>query len=88
VSKRKLARELNISVTSAHRILTIDLGCHAYKIIKEPTITEQQKTDRKAFATWVLRNFRKEDTRKILFSDEKTSILTECTIRKMTVYGR
>jgi hypothetical protein len=71
VLKRKLARELNILATSAHRILTIDLGCHAYKIIKEPAITEQQKADRKAFATWVLRNFRKEDNRKILFSNEK-----------------
>jgi hypothetical protein len=71
VPKRKLARELNISATSAHRILTIDFGCHAYKIIKELAIKERQKTDRKAFAAWVLQNFRKEDTRKILFSDEK-----------------
>ncbi|CAF0978392.1 unnamed protein product [Didymodactylos carnosus] len=71
VSVRKLARELNISATSAHRILTDDLGCYAYKFVKEPAITDQQKVNRKKFATWIQRTFRKEDTRKILFSDEK-----------------
>ncbi|CAF1052699.1 unnamed protein product [Didymodactylos carnosus] len=55
----------------AHRILTDDLGCYAYKIVKEPAMTDQQKVNRRKFATWIQRTFRKEDTRKILFSDEK-----------------
>ena len=71
VSERKMARELGISDTSVHRILRDDLGCYAYKIMKEPAITDVQKANRKKFSTWVQRTFRKDDLRKVLFSDEK-----------------
>ena len=37
----------------------------------ESSLADDQRDQRKKFANWVLTNFRKEDTMKILFSDEK-----------------
>ena len=37
----------------------------------EPALTEQHKEKRKRFANWIRTNFRKQETLKILFSDEK-----------------
>jgi hypothetical protein len=71
VSVRKLSNELDISQTSIRRILKNDLGYHPYKKIIEPLLTDAHKTKRKKFANWVRTNFRKEQTMKILFSDEK-----------------
>jgi transposase len=71
VSIRKLASELNISNGSVIRILKQDLGYHSYKKRVEPALTDLQKSKRMKFANWVRHNFRKEDTLKILFSDEK-----------------
>jgi len=71
VSSRKLARELGISQTSVLRILKNDLELRAYKMQKEPMLTDGHKEKRIQFANWVRRTFRKEDTMKILFSDEK-----------------
>lgn len=71
VSSRKLARELSISQTSVMRILKNDLGLRAYKIQTEPMLTGEHKEKRIRFANWIRNNFRKEDTMKILFSDEK-----------------
>ena len=71
VSTRRLAAELNISRTSAQRILQKDLGCFPYKKIKQPKLSDLQKTKRVKFANWVLNNFTKEDTKKWLFTDEK-----------------
>ena len=71
VSSRKLARELGISRTSVRRILKNDLGLHAYKVQNEPSLTDEHKQKRIHFADWVRKNFRKEDTMRILFSDEK-----------------
>ena len=48
-----------------------DLGLHPYKKVIEPLLSDDQKLKRKQFANWVRTNFRKEDTLKILFSDEK-----------------
>ena len=53
------------------RLLTIDLGCRAYKKVTEPALTELQKSKRVKFAHWVLRNFKKKETDNWLFSDEK-----------------
>jgi len=72
VSNRKLALELDISRTSARRILREDLGCRPYMTLIEPFISDQNKIKRKQFANWIQTNFRKEETLKILFSDEKT----------------
>ena len=71
VTSRKLAVELNISRTSVRRILKNDLLLRPYKKIVEPLLTDEHKEKRKKFSNWVRTRFRKEDTMKILFSDEK-----------------
>jgi inhibitor of nuclear factor kappa-B kinase subunit alpha len=71
VSTRRLAVELDISRTSAQRILREDLGCFPYKKIKQPKLTDLQKRKRVKFANWVFNNYTKEDTKKWLFTDEK-----------------
>ena len=71
VSARKLSMELGISATSVRRILTVDLGLKSYKKVIEPSLSDDQKIKRKKFANWVRNNFRKEETMRILFSDEK-----------------
>jgi hypothetical protein len=71
VSSRKLATELDISRTTVRRILKSDLGCHPYKKRIEPLMTVDQKAKRKKFSNWIRTNFKKEDTERILFSDEK-----------------
>ena len=71
VSIRKLTSELNISNTSVHRILQKDLGYRPYKKRIEPFLTDTEKAKRMKFANWVRHNYRKEDTLRILFSDEK-----------------
>ena len=68
VTSRKLAVELNISRTSVRRILKNDL---LLRPIVEPLLTDEHKEKRKKFSNWVRTRFRKEDTMKILFSDEK-----------------
>ena len=68
---RKLAKEFNISRRSIQRILRNDLGLFVYKKIREPKLTDEHKDKRKKFANWIRTNFRKEETMKILFSDEK-----------------
>ena len=71
MSARKISMELHISERSVRRIMKNDLGLHPYKKVIEPLLSDDQKLKRKQFANWVRTNFRKEDTLKILFSDEK-----------------
>ena len=71
VSSRKLTRELGTSRTSVRRTLKNDIGLHAYKVQNEPMFTDEHKRKKIQFAHWVRRKFRKEDTMRILFSDEK-----------------
>jgi len=71
VSERILAKEMNISKTTAHRILVDDLNYRAYKFIQEPMLTDEQRQNRKKFAHWIKNNFNKNDLSKWLFSDEK-----------------
>jgi hypothetical protein len=61
ISARKLSMELDISQTSVRRILKNDLGLRPY----------QKVIERKKFANWIRTHFRKEQTKRILFSDEK-----------------
>ena len=65
------SRKLNISRTSVRRILKNDLLLRPYKKIVEPLLTDEHKEKRKKFSNWVRTRFQKEDTMKILFSDEK-----------------
>ena len=71
MTSRKLAVELNISRTSVRRILKNDLLLRLYKKIVEPLLIGEHKEKRKEFSNSVRTCFRKEDTMKILFSDEK-----------------
>lgn len=71
VSSRKLAGELGISRTSVRRILNNDLQLRPYKTRIEPLLSDEHKEKRIKFANWIRTNFRKEDTMRILFSDEK-----------------
>ena len=71
VSVRKLSMELGISATSVRRILKVDLGLKPYKKVIKPSLSDDQKIKRKKFANWVRNNFRKVETMRIFFSDEK-----------------
>ncbi|CAF2225410.1 unnamed protein product, partial [Rotaria magnacalcarata] len=71
VSSRKLALELDISRQVLDVILRDDLGCRPYKYLVVPALTEEHKEKNKTFANWIRTNFRKQETVKILFSDEK-----------------
>ena len=46
-------------------------GQRAYKIQNESLLTNEHKEKRVKFANWIRTKFRKENTMKILFSDEK-----------------
>ena len=63
--------ELGISERNVRRIMENDLGLHPYKKVIEPLLSSDQKIKRKKFANQVRTSFRKEDTMRILFSDEK-----------------
>ena len=71
VSPQKLARQLCISRSSVQRILKNDLKLQAYEIQNEPMLTDEHRAKRLEFANWLRTDFRKEDTMKILLSDEK-----------------
>jgi len=71
VSCRKISRDFGISRTSVWRILKNDLGLRPYKIQIEPMLTDEHKEKRNQFGNWARKNFRKEDTIEIPFSDEK-----------------
>ena len=71
VSTRKLASKLKISRRSVQRILKNDLGLTSYKKRIEPLLTDTQKAKRITFSNWVRHNFSKEQSLRILFSDEK-----------------
>ena len=88
VSIRKLASELDISKSSVVRILKQDLGYRSYNKRVEPALTDLEKSKRMKFANWVRHNFRKEDTLRILFSDEKCLTLTVSTMLRTTEYGQ
>ena len=62
---------MGISRSSFKRILENDLKLQAYKMQNEPMFTDEHKAQRLKFVNWVQTNFRKEDSMKILFSDEK-----------------
>lgn len=68
---RKLRDKLDISYGSAKIMLAKDLGLHPYKYRNEPNLSDEQKQKRVQFYHWVKDNFRKSDSERILFSDEK-----------------
>ena len=46
-----MARDLGISKTSLVRIVTEDLGLHAYRVNVQPKLTDAQKKSRAIFCT-------------------------------------
>ena len=62
---------MGISRTSVRRIFRNDLGLRAYKLQNEPLLTNEHKEERRKIANWIRTNFRKENTMKILFSNEE-----------------
>ena len=71
ISWRKLALEMDMSFSNAYRILRKDLKMKPYKKTVESLLKDEHKAQRKKFSNWVGKKFRKEDTMRILFSDEK-----------------
>ena len=67
----KLAAEMNLSETTVRRVFKKDLKLKPYKMTVQPSLTDRHKKSRKRFANCIRTNFRKEDTMKILFFDEK-----------------
>ena len=62
---------MGISRISVRRIFRNDLELRGYKVQNEPLLTNEHKEKRVKFANWIRTNLRKENTMKILFSDEK-----------------
>ena len=62
---------ISLQQVSGRRILKCDLGLKSHKIVAEPSLSDGQKNKRKSFTNWIRTNFRKKDTWKVLFSDEK-----------------
>lgn len=71
VTTRKLASELAISKTTMSRILKNDLRLKCYKKIIQPLLSNAHKAKRIKFGNWARNHYRKSDTMRILFSDEK-----------------
>ena len=71
VSVRILSSEPDMSSTSVHMILRDDLVYRPYITIIKTALTDHHKAQRKKFANWVRKHFRKKETMGILFSDEK-----------------
>lgn len=61
-----------INLSKQSGMLKDDLGLYAYKVQTEPLLTDKHEEKRVRFANQIQTNFRKEDTTKILFLDEKT----------------
>ena len=87
VSSRKTARQLGISGTSIRGILRNDLGLRAYKVQNEPLLSNEHKEERVKFPNSIRTNFRKENTMKILFSDEKLLDIDGIYNSQMIEYG-
>ena len=87
ISCRRLAFEMDMSFSSACRILRKDLKMKPCKITVELLLKDEHKAQRKKFSIWERKKFQKEDTMRIVFSDEKCLILTVSITVKMIVYG-
>ena len=85
MSARSLAKEYNISRSSAHCILTEDLKFHAYKVTIEPRRNNEQKDKRKNSLIGLLKTLEKRTPGAYNFRMKNCSISTPCTIPKINV---
>ena len=60
-----------MSFSSAYRMFRKDLKMKSYEITAEPLLKVEHKAQRKNFANCERKKFQKEDTMRILFSNEK-----------------
>jgi predicted 2-oxoglutarate/Fe(II)-dependent dioxygenase YbiX len=70
-STRGISKKLNVHRSTIQRVLKKDLQLKPYRERSIPYLTPLHKKKRIAFVNWVRKNIRKDDSRKILFSDEK-----------------
>ncbi|CAF1428140.1 unnamed protein product, partial [Rotaria sp. Silwood1] len=70
-SARYLAKSFGVSSETMRRIIKDDLNLRVYRITTQPKLTDDHRKRRVSFASWVRKFLRKEDHRKILFTDEK-----------------
>ena len=71
ISCRKLVLEIDMSFSSAYRILRKDLKMKPCKITVKLLLKDEHKAQRKRLANWTRKKFWKEDTMRIVFPDEK-----------------
>ena len=71
ISCRKSVLEMNMSFSSAYRILRKDLKVKPYKITAEYLPKDEYKVQWEKFANWTRKKFQKEDTMRILFPMKK-----------------
>ena len=83
VSARRLAKEYGISKSSAHRILTEDLGIYAYKMSIKPKLREEQKTSEKNLLFGLVITFERRTQCASYFQTKRCLILTEYIIHKI-----
>ena len=62
---------MDMSFSSAYTVLRKDLIIKPYEITVEPILKGEHKARRRKFVNWGRKKFQKEDTMRILFSDEK-----------------
>jgi transposase len=70
-STREISKKLKVHRSSIQRVLKKDLQLKPYRERSIPYLTALHKEKRITFVNWVRKNIRKDDSRKILFSDEK-----------------
>lgn len=72
VSLRRRSQQLNVSVTSLQRILTVDLKLHPYKIELTQHLKPTDHELRRRFVDWCLQNLDEnpEFSQFLIFSDE------------------
>lgn len=70
VLQRKSVEKLNIRTTTFRQILADDLACRSYETIREPTLNDEHRQNRKKFTHCIENNVKKDDTSRWPSSDE------------------
>ena len=63
--------EMDMSFSSAYGIVRKDLKMKPSKKTVELLLKDEHKTQRRRFAKWARKKFRREDTMRILFSNKR-----------------
>lgn len=76
-SVRKLAKDLQMSKSTAHRIIRQHLKLKAYKRVQVQMLSDTDKKRRRQKAKALLQRFTDDDVKQIIFSDEKMFTVAE-----------